>query len=74
MPTIALMVLTAVFLVPKSVLKAAANDLYTVLMVSMVIYALSFMCQQFEREMIKIIILVMFADGIMKIVTYILGA
>ena len=74
MPAIALIILSVVFLVPKSALKSAAYDLYTVFMVSVVIYALSFMCQPCERYAMRLLMIVMIADCLMKIVFYIIGA
>lgn len=58
----------------KAILKAAANDLYTVIMVSIVIYALSFMCQSWERGLMRCLVLVIFVDGLMRIVSFLLGA
>jgi hypothetical protein len=58
----------------KEVVRTVLNDGYTVLMISMVIYALSFMCQPFERGLMRVLILVIFADGVMRIAAYLLNA
>jgi len=54
----------------KLVTRSVANDAYTLIMIALVIYALSFMCQAFERKLIRVIMLVMLVDGIMRIIAY----
>ncbi|TCL39928.1 hypothetical protein EV210_101126 [Anaerospora hongkongensis] len=56
----------------KTIMKTATTDLYTLFMISLVVYVLSFMSQWYERSLIRVLVLVIVVDGIMKILSYLL--
>lgn len=56
----------------KTIMKTATADLYTLFMISLVVYALSFMCQWYERSLMRVLVLVIAVDGIMKVISQIL--
>ncbi|MDF2499388.1 MAG: hypothetical protein K0Q77_102 [Anaerosporomusa subterranea] len=54
----------------KTIMKTAATDLYTLFMISLVVYVLSFMSQGYERSLIRVLVLVMIVDGIMRVISF----